>query len=68
MSNLPDDERELLDWLYGTQLFGVKLGLDSTRRLLSAFDLLHPRARILHVAGTTGTRIPPFSNSRLPPR
>lgn len=54
MSTLPDDERELLDWLYGTQLFGVKLGLDNMRKLLRALDLERPRARILHVAGTNG--------------
>ena len=41
-----------LAWLYGTQLFGIKLGLDSMRRLVSALDL--PPQRFIHVAGTNG--------------
>lgn len=45
-----------LSWLYGTQMFGMKLGLENTRRLLKTLDL-HRRLqgrRILHVAGTNG--------------
>ena len=41
-----------LDWLYSTQLFGIKLGLDSMHRLVAALDL--PPQRIIHVAGTNG--------------
>jgi dihydrofolate synthase/folylpolyglutamate synthase len=41
-----------LDWLYSTQLFGIKLGLDSMHRLVSALEL-SPQ-RIIHVAGTNG--------------
>ncbi len=47
---------EAIDWLYGTQMFGIKLGLDNSRRLHRALDLpgrMEGR-RILHVAGTNG--------------
>ena len=41
-----------LAWLYGTQLFGIKLGLDSMRRLVAALNL--PPQHFIHVAGTNG--------------
>jgi dihydrofolate synthase/folylpolyglutamate synthase len=47
------DYREALDWLYATQLFGVKLGLETIELLLAALDYYSP-ARIVHVAGTNG--------------
>jgi dihydrofolate synthase/folylpolyglutamate synthase len=31
--------QEALAWLYGTQLFGIKLGLESIRRLLAALGV-----------------------------
>jgi dihydrofolate synthase / folylpolyglutamate synthase len=43
-----------LEWLLGTQLFGIKLGLESIRRLLTALDVPDPQQRIIHVAGTNG--------------
>jgi dihydrofolate synthase/folylpolyglutamate synthase len=43
-----------LDWLYGTQLFGVKLGLDNVHRLLTALELPADGQRFIHVAGTNG--------------
>lgn len=43
-----------LDWLYSTQMFGIKLGLDGITRLLRACGVLYPRARVVHVAGTNG--------------
>jgi dihydrofolate synthase/folylpolyglutamate synthase len=43
-----------LAWLYGTQTFGIKLGLDNTRRLLAAAGDPQERLRFLHVAGTNG--------------
>src|SRR3954453_3030266 len=46
--------REALAWLYGTQLFGIKLGLDNIQRLLAALQLPAPKQRILHIAGTNG--------------
>ncbi|MBA3609392.1 MAG: bifunctional folylpolyglutamate synthase/dihydrofolate synthase [Chthoniobacterales bacterium] len=46
--------QEALAWLFGTQRFGIKLGLDNTERLLAALDLPGPDERIIHVAGTNG--------------
>lgn len=47
--------REAIGWLFGTQTFGIKLGLDGPRRLLREFAALAPAgAVVLHVAGTNG--------------
>lgn len=44
-----------LDWLYATQLFGIKLGLEQTARLLDAAGAMPgPGVRVVHVAGTNG--------------
>jgi dihydrofolate synthase/folylpolyglutamate synthase len=45
-----------IDWLYGTQTFGIKLGLENPRILISALaiDPDDPGPAILHVAGTNG--------------
>lgn len=43
-----------LDWLFSTQFFGIKLGLENTRKLLKAADADHPDATVVHVAGTNG--------------
>jgi dihydrofolate synthase/folylpolyglutamate synthase len=43
-----------IKWLYSTQLFGIKLGLDTIRRLLEALSLAEVKARVLHIAGTNG--------------
>ena len=43
-----------LDWLYSTQMFGIKLGLEGITRLLKECGVLYPRARVIHVAGTNG--------------
>lgn len=43
-----------LDWLYSTQMFGIKLGLEGITKLLRACGVLYPRARVIHVAGTNG--------------
>lgn len=47
--------REALDWLYSTQTFGIKLGLEAPTRLLREF-LAFPshRTKVIHVAGTNG--------------
>lgn len=44
-----------LDWLYGTQLFGIKVGLETTRKLVEALGAW-PGEDVLvyHVAGTNG--------------
>lgn len=48
--------QDSIDWLYSTQAFGIKLGLDNMRHLLAAtgVDPERPGPRILHVAGTNG--------------
>ncbi len=46
--------QEAIAWLFGTQRFGIKLGLENTHRLFTALDLPAPNERIIHVAGTNG--------------
>ena len=46
--------QEALAWLYRTQRFGIKLGLENTRRLLRDLELPGKDQRVLHVAGTNG--------------
>ncbi|MCX6855082.1 MAG: bifunctional folylpolyglutamate synthase/dihydrofolate synthase [Verrucomicrobia bacterium] len=43
-----------LDWLYTTQMFGIKLGLDNVTKLLGALGLPGQGMRFIHVAGTNG--------------
>jgi dihydrofolate synthase/folylpolyglutamate synthase len=48
---------EALEWLYATQLHGVKLGLENMRRLAGALGIRldgGKAPRFLHVAGTNG--------------
>lgn len=45
--------REALAWLYSTQRFGIKLGLENAARLFAALRL-PARHRVIHVAGTNG--------------
>ena len=46
---------EAIDWLFSTQLFGIKLGLEGPRQLLKEF-LAYPAhgVKVIHVAGTNG--------------
>jgi dihydrofolate synthase / folylpolyglutamate synthase len=46
--------REALAWLYGTQRFGIKLGLENVQRLLRELNVPEKAQRIIHVAGTNG--------------
>ena len=59
--------KQALTWLYGLQRFGIKLGLENTRRLLDELGLGTARAlravfraapntssKVIHVAGTNG--------------
>ncbi len=46
--------REALAWLFNTQRFGIKLGLENSRRLFHALGVPAPNERIIHVAGTNG--------------
>lgn len=50
----PSSYRAALAWLFRTQRFGIKLGLENTRRLFRALDLPAPNEKIIHVAGTNG--------------
>ncbi len=45
-----------IEWLYGTQLFGIKLGLENVSKLLRLLEIEpdSPGVRIVHVAGTNG--------------
>ncbi len=46
---------EALEWLYSTQTFGIKLGLDGPRQLLRQFFATPQRGtKVVHVAGTNG--------------
>jgi dihydrofolate synthase/folylpolyglutamate synthase len=47
--------REAIDWLFSTQMFGVKLGLDGPRQLLKDY-LAYPAhgVKVIHIAGTNG--------------
>ncbi len=45
---------EALDWLYSTQFFGIKLGLENTRALIAAAQIDVSGAKVIHVAGTNG--------------
>lgn len=45
---------ETLAWLYGTQRFGIKLGLDNVHRLLRELKVPGEKQRVVHVAGTNG--------------
>ncbi len=49
------DYREAIDWLFSTQMFGIKLGLEGPRHLLKE-SLAYPahRVTVIHVAGTNG--------------
>lgn len=47
---------DAIAWLYGTQTFGIKLGLENPRTLVAALaiDPDDPGPAVLHVAGTNG--------------
>src|SRR5262245_9830641 len=49
--------REALDWLYGLQVHGIKLGLENMQRLCEALGIdtvSGEKRRFVHVAGTNG--------------
>jgi len=46
--------RESLEWLFATQQFGIKLGLENTRRLLKGLGSPEEELAFIHVAGTNG--------------
>ena len=48
------DYQESLTYLYSLQLFGIKLGLENIRKLLSRVGNPQQHLRIIHIAGTNG--------------
>ena len=50
----PLSYKDALDWLYASQVFGMKLGLAGISRLLTELGVERPQARVMHVAGTNG--------------
>lgn len=52
--NETPSERAALDWLYNTQLYGIKLGLDNMQKLLGVLGLPQAGHKYIHVAGTNG--------------
>ncbi len=48
------DYQESLDYLYGLQKFGIKLGLENIQALLGRLGNPQQDYRVLHVAGTNG--------------
>lgn len=51
---MPASSHPELDWLYTTQMFGIKLGLDNVTKLLGALGLPGQGMKFIHVAGTNG--------------
>ena len=43
-----------IDWLFGTQHRGIKLGLDNVRRLLASLGDPQNELKFIHIAGTNG--------------
>ena len=53
-SSIQQQEKAALEWLYGTQLFGIKLGLENTRKLMGVLGLPMAGQKFFHIAGTNG--------------
>jgi dihydrofolate synthase / folylpolyglutamate synthase len=51
---MPASAHPELDWLYTTQMFGIKLGLENVSKLLAALGLPGQGMKFIHVAGTNG--------------
>lgn len=49
-----EDYRETLDYLFGLQRFGIKLGLDNITALLKDLGSPHLGLRAVHIAGSNG--------------
>ena len=46
--------QDTLDYLFGLQRFGIKLGLENMNRMLKAFGNPHQSLRTVHIAGSNG--------------
>jgi len=49
-----DFMQEVLNYLYGLERFGIKLGLDVVNQLMELLDNPHKKFRSVHIAGTNG--------------
>jgi dihydrofolate synthase/folylpolyglutamate synthase len=45
---------ETIDWLFGLQRFGIKLGLENMNRMLRAFGNPHQDLKTVHIGGSNG--------------
>ena len=54
MSQFSSAYKNALAWLYGTERFGIKLGLENIQRLLRELDVPVKGQQVVHVAGTNG--------------
>ncbi len=49
-----NDNSQILDWLYGLNVHGIKLGLENTYELLSRLENPQNSFHSIHIAGTDG--------------
>ncbi|MDX2494276.1 MAG: hypothetical protein QNK27_04885, partial [Desulfuromusa sp.] len=54
MNMMDTNYRKSLEYLYSLQFFGIKLGLETTREILSRVGNPQDSLRIIHIAGTNG--------------
>ena len=47
-------EEEILQYLYGLERFGIKLGLEAVTELLDILGNPHQKYKSVNIAGTTG--------------
>lgn len=45
---------EVIDFLYGLQLTGIKLGIENIKKLLDEYSVDYEKMKIIHIAGTNG--------------
>jgi len=51
---MPEDYKQMLDWLYGLRRFGMKLDLDRIKNVMDKLGNSQDKLKIIHVAGTNG--------------
>lgn len=54
VSGATESYRDTIDFLFGLQRFGIKLGLDNMVRMLKAFGNPHQNLKAVHIAGSNG--------------
>ena len=53
-ADAPNNNQSPLDYLFGLQQFGIKLGLDNIRTILASLGHPERSFAVVHVAGTNG--------------